>query len=497
MNKIFINMLYFVIYTILILWLGKKGFNKTKNDKDFYVAGGNLGLFTSISTFGGTWFSVVSMLGLTGSVYVFGYSVILYSVIGWFLGAFLIVLLASKLKEYNIKTVPEFFRVKYNSKYMQITAGLIIVISYIFYIHIQIRGFGIIMSSLLDIPYTLGIFLIYLYIVYTTFGGLISVARTDIINFLLIIFGLVLSGFLLLKMQGSITEMNIQISQINTEVFKGSEFFTKKGSMVDPFNDGLQPPILLISSFFAWGLGLAANPQYAIRIISAKNKKTATMMVGITVLILLIIYTSVVFIGLGARVLIPTAEGLNSIDEIFPYIIDNLIPVKFSGFILISMIAAAVSTSNSQLLIFSSAVCYDIYENITSKKIDKEKFLTINRLVVIIGGSLGLLLALYPPKSTLIYGAKIWAIFASSFLVPLYGGVFWKKATKKGATASFTGGLITCLVFYVFRLGYQNITPITSDYLINPALPGVAISLLLFIIVSLKTNKSNLKEDSM
>ena len=496
MNESFINMLYFVVYTVFILWLGKKGFKKTRSDKDFYVAGGNLGLFTSVSTFGGTWFSVVSMLGLTGSIYAFGYSAILYSVIGWFLGAFLIVLLASKLREYSIKTVPEFFLVKYDSVYMQITAGIIIVISYIFYIYIQIRGFGIVMSNLLDIPYTFGILLIYLYIVYTTFGGLISVARTDIVNFLLITFGLVLAGFLLFNMQESITEMNFQVSQINSEVLKGSGFFTEKGSMVDPFNKGLQPPLLLISSFFAWGLGLAVNPQYAIRIISAKNKKTATMMVGITVLIMLVIYTSVVFIGLGARVLVPTAEGISSIDEIFPYIINNLIPAKFSGFILISMIAAAVSTSNSQLLIFSSAVCYDIYKNIAGKSINREKFLNINRFAVILGGSFSLFFALHPPESTLIYGSKIWAIFASSFLVPLYGGVFWKKATKKGAIVSFTGGLITCIVFYVFRIGYQRITPITSDYLVNPALPGVIISLLLFIIVSLKTQKKvSIKED--
>ncbi|MGM0411029.1 MAG: sodium:solute symporter family protein [Bacillota bacterium] len=496
MNEAFINMLYFVIYTVFILWLGKRGFNKTKNAKDFYVAGGKLGLFTSVSTFGGTWFSAVSMLGLTGSVYVFGYSAILYSVIGWFLGAFLIVLLASKLKDYPIKTVPEFFSVKYNSKYMQIAAGLIIAVSYIFYIYIQIRGFGIVMGSFLDIPYTLGIFLIYLYIVYTTFGGLISVARTDIVNFLLITFGLVLSGILLLNMQESITEMNLQVSKINSEVFKGSNFFTEKGSLVDPFNNGLQPPLLLISSFFAWGLGLAANPQYAIRIISAKNKKTATNMVGITVLIMIIVYTSVVFIGLGARVLIPTAEGLNSIDEIFPYIIDNLIPAKFSGFILVSMIAAAVSTSNSQLLIFSSSVCYDIYKNLTHKKMNREKFLNLNRIVVVLGGSFSLFFALQPPESTLIYGSKIWAIIASAFLIPLYGGIFWEKATSEGAIASFSGGLITCLLFFIFKIGYQRITPITSDFIINPVLPSLAVSLLLFVIVSLKTKKNNLKEES-
>ena len=164
MNESFINMFYFVFYTIIILWLGKSGFNSTRSSSDFYIADSSLGLFSSIATFGGTWFSAVSMLGLTGSIYAFGYSALLYSVVGWFLGAFLIVLLAARLKKYSIKTVPEFFRVRYNSPFIQIISAVIIMVSYIFYIYIQIRGFGIVMSKLLSIPYTLGILLIYLYI---------------------------------------------------------------------------------------------------------------------------------------------------------------------------------------------------------------------------------------------------------------------------------------------------------------------------------------------
>ena len=495
MNESFINMFYFVFYTIIILWLGKSGFNSTRSSSDFYIADSSLGLFSSIATFGGTWFSAVSMLGLTGSIYAFGYSALLYSVVGWFLGAFLIVLLAARLKKYSIKTVPEFFRVRYNSPFIQIISAVIIMVSYIFYIYIQIRGFGIVMSKLLSIPYTLGILLIYLYILYTTFGGLFSVAKTDILNFILIITGVLIAGFLILNKQNSIAMMNLQAAQINTEVIEGSGFINSSGSLIDPVNNGLQPPLLLISSFFAWGLGLAANPQYAIRIISARDKKTATRMVGITVLIMLLIYISLVIIGLGARVIIPTAAGISSIDEIFPYIIDNIIPAKFSGFILISMIAAAISTSNSQLLIFSSAICHDIFQNIFSFSLSEDNFLNLNRLFVGIGGTLSLLFALNPPESSLIYGAKIWGIFASSFLIPLYGGVFWEKATKKGAIAGFTGGLVTCLIFYIFKLGYRRITPLTSDYIVNPALPGVFISLLLFVIVSLLTYNREIKRE--
>jgi len=100
-TKSLVYMGYFALYTFVILWLGKYGLNKTRTIRDFYIADGSLGLFSSIATFGGTWFSAASMLGLTGSIYAFGYSAILYSVVGWFFGAFLIVLLATKFKDRN------------------------------------------------------------------------------------------------------------------------------------------------------------------------------------------------------------------------------------------------------------------------------------------------------------------------------------------------------------------------------------------------------------
>jgi len=486
-TKSLVYMCYFVLYTFFILWFGKSGFNKTRSTRDFYIANGSLGLFTSISTFGGTWFSAASMLGLTGSIYAFGYSAILYSVIGWFFGAFLIVLLANKFKEYSIVTMPEFFKIRYGSTFLQAAGGLVIVIGYVFYIVIQIKGFGIIMTKLLDIPYSLAIFLVYLFILYTTFGGLYSVARTDIINFLLIVFGSLLSGFIIWSKLDGLQQMHLQAAVIDTEVIKNSGFYTIKGGLLDPFAKGLQPPILLISSFFGWGLGLAANPQYAIRISSARDKKTALNMVGITILILILVYFSNLIIGLGSRILVPTAVGINSIDEIFPYIIDTIFSTHYGGLILISIIAAAISSANSQLLILASGFCNDIYKNLFNPSINDEKFLNLNRFFVGLGGTTSLLLALNPPASLLIFGAKIWGVFAAVFLIPLYGGVFWSKATKAGALAAFIGGLVTSLPFYIAKVGYKAITPITTDYVVNPALPGVIASLILFILVSLLT----------
>lgn len=482
MNKSLIYLIYFAFYTFVLLWFGKGGFKRTKDNRDFFVAGNSLGLKASIFTFTATWFSAASMQGLTGTLYAYGYSVILYSVVGWFLGAVFLVFMAVKLKDYDIITVPEYFKIRYNSRLLQGFGGLVIVICYILYIIIQIRGFGIVMSELLDINYTLSIFLVYLFVIYTTFGGLFSVTRTDGLNFILLFIGTMLAAFIILKDIGGITLMNQKAGLIATKPFPDFPHVIEEGGLLDPFCNGIQRPSMIFTVCLAWGLGLAANPQYAIRVSSAKDKKTAVKMICFSVLILAVIYVGILIIGIGARVLEPSVSSIGSVDEIFPHIINNIIYSPLSGFILISIAAAAISTANSQLLILASGFSYDIYKNFLNPEISEERLLNVNRIFIFLAGTISLILSIKPPKSLLIYGSHIWGIFSVTFLLPLYGGLYWKKATREGAMASFIGGLITISIFFAINILVKG-----SDMIIHPVLPGVVVSLILFYVVSKRT----------
>ena len=480
MNKTVVYLLYFTFYTILLLFFGKSGFKQTKNARDFFVAGNSLGLTASVLTFSATWFSAASMQGVSGSLYAYGYNTVLYAVVPWFLGAAFLVVLASRLKEHDILTVPEYFYIRYNSKWLQAMSGIMIVITYILYMIIQVRGFGIVISELLDINYIFAIVLVYLFIIYTTFGGLFSITKTDGLNFVLILIGTLLATVIVLRDIGGITLMNERAALVDTRPFPKFPSLTVKGSLLDPFAKGVWPPLLTFTSFFGWGLGLAANPQYAIRIISAKNTKTAVKMICYSVFFLAFIYLGMIVIGIGGRVLEPTIQSINSVDEVFPYMINNIIYSPFSGLILISITAAAISTANSQLLIAASGFTYDLYKNLFNPNIQKDKFLNLNRIFIFAAGTISLLLAINPPDSLLIYGGYIWGFFSSTFLLPLYGGLFWKKATKEGATASFIIGLLTTSYFMIRNyliIGEKNA-------IAHPALYGVIASTLTFYFVS-------------
>lgn len=471
MSRVIIFMLYFTLYTVVLLFWGKSGFKKTNSIRDFCVAGNSLGLFVSVSTFTATLFSAVSMQSVTGSVYQFGYSTILYSVIGWLLGASCLIFIAYKIKEYDIVTVPDYFRIRYGSRHYQALAGLVLVICYISYIIIQIKGFGIVVSELLDINYNIAIALIYLFIIYTGFGGLFSVAKTDALNIIMVIIGVLLvAGTILLEL-GGITSIHEEAAGI------------MDGALLDPTTNGLFSPVMIVTTSLAWGLGTASNPQYIIRIASAKDKKTGIQMICISTLILSMIYLGLMVIGIGSRVMEPNSSTIQSVDETLAFIINTKIVSYISGVMFISIIAAAISTANSQLLLLSSSFTYDIYINLFHKQISNEKFLNLNRIIIFIAGTVSLLLSTWHLETLLIYGSYIWSIVAVTFMWPVYGGLYWKKATKEGAVLSSIGGIIAVVTFY-FISHYGDF-----QTEIHPVLPSILISLIIFYAVSIATYK--------
>lgn len=109
MNKTIIYLMYFTFYAIILLFFGKSGYKDKQNTRDFFVAGNRLGLVASAFIFSATWFSAASMQGATGTLFTYGYNTVLYAVVPWFLGAAFLVILASRLKEHDIFTVPEYF----------------------------------------------------------------------------------------------------------------------------------------------------------------------------------------------------------------------------------------------------------------------------------------------------------------------------------------------------------------------------------------------------
>ncbi|MBF4692168.1 sodium:solute symporter family protein [Fusibacter ferrireducens] len=473
MNNILVYMLSLTLYTLFLLFWGKNGFKKTNTIRDFCVADNSLDIFTSIFTFTATWFSAVSMQSVTGYVYTYGYITILYSVIGWFLGASILIFAANRIRQYDIMTIPEFFKVRYDSNILQIFGGVIIIACYIFYMIIQIVGFGFIVSELLDIHYNVAIFSIYLFIVYTSFGGLFSVSKTDILNFTIVLLGLLVAATMIIKDIGSIQTMHLMAFEISD------------GSLLNLSSNPLFPPMTVFTLGLAWGLGTAANPQYLTRILSARNKKTAFHMISYSVIVMGVLYLFLMILGIGSRVIALGSDVIIPTNQVLPYIIKYIIDSPAGGLIFISVIASAISTANSQLILIASSFTHDIYSKFKRPHLSNDHFIYVARIIIFISATMSLILSINPPESLLLFGSYIWGIFAVTFLMPLYGGLYWQKATSQGALWSILFGLLTMAIWYPLSQKSNFL------YSVHPVFPGFIMAMVSFFVVSLKTQDKN------
>jgi len=467
-SKIIIYLLYFCVYSVLLLVVGKSRLQENDTLRHFYIGGRKLNLLSSTLTFVGTWISAATILGFTGNVFESGYAPLMYSVIPWMCGALLLYFISDRLYAHDVLTIPELFAKRYQSKWLQVVLGAVIILVYVLYLVIQIKGFGLVVANLFDIPYLAGALMIYLFILYATFGGYRSVTRTDSFNIVALTIGLIIIFAVVVGAAGGPREIYRQVGQIGTVAHSGVGYANQPGDLFHLFGKNNFTPLMSISMFFGWGLGLAANPQYTIRLISARNSKTARRTVLASLAYLLIFYAALLLIGLGMRVLFPTLAAVNSADDVFVYVINNLLYSPLSGFFLFAIIGACVSTANSQLLLIATSFAYDIVNNVSTKPIPEYRLLTLSRLGIIIGGTCSLLLSLRPPDNLLSYGGDIWGILGVMLFPSFYGTLLYRKSTRQGVWACFIVGALAIMIFY--PIYYAGILPV------HPAFPATLLS---------------------
>ncbi len=407
----------------------------------------------------GTWLSAITILSLTGGVYEDGLAVLFYSVVPWFFGAFLLAAVSRRLYAYNVVTVPELFRQRYQSPALQVVYGGIILVIYVCYLVTQYKGFGTVAAALFDIPYPVAVLMVYLFVLYTTFGGYRSVLRTDAFNLILLLVSLTVLLVLVVSQAGGFSSLYAQAGAMT-----GSD---PSKSLLSLFNSRYTP-LISMSMFWGWGLGLAANPQYMVRVLAARSPRSALWTVLGSLILLSYLYFALIHLGLGARVLVPQAPAVSSSDEILVHLMNNELYSGWSGFFLFAVIGACVSTANSQLLLIASSFSYDMVRTLSPKPISQRRVLTLGRLAVFGGGTVSMLLALNPPEFTLSYGGNVWGAVSILLFPATFGTLLFRFVTRRGVWASIVvGGLSIVILYPAYYSGWFHI---------HPALPGVLLS---------------------
>lgn len=489
----------FAVYLIAMIGVGVWSMSKTNNTEDYFLGGRGLGSWVAALSAQASDMSGWLLMGLPGSIYALGTGQI-WIAVGLFIGTAANWLLISKrLRRYtivanNALTLPEYFEHRFQDKkkILLTISSVVIVIFFLVYTASALASGGKLFNTVFNIDYHIALLIgVTVILVYTFMGGFLAVCTTDLIQGLMMLIGLMtVPVFAYAFISGDFTQL----------LAKSNEAAAYAGTTADylnPFSNGGEPyRVIDILSKLAWGLGYCGMPHVLVRFMAVRSEKELKKSSAIAITWCFISLTAACLIGiLGRAYLFPTVLGTNgnaSAESVFIVMIDkvfteNLALPFLAGIFLCGILAAIMSTADSQLLVCASSVSKDIYKDLIKPDADDNKVLYVSRMTVIGVAAIAFLIAWNPNSSIMALVSDAWAGLGSAFGPIVVCSLFWKRTNLPGAIAGIVSGGVTVLVWDYFPLVHgQTLGTATGIYSL---LVGFVISLVLIVIVSLCTKK--------
>lgn len=468
----------FIFYLVLVLAVGIFFFVKSRKsqggDKEYFLGGRNMNGWVAALSAGASDMSAWVLMGLPGSIYLWGMGQIWISV-GLLIGTVCAwVFVAPKLRRYSIKagdaiTIPQYLTRRFQSKSpaLQIICAVIFIIAYCIYAASSIVACGDLFNTVFGMDSTVamvGATVIILF--YTFLGGFNAVCWTDFFQGMLMLAALMAAPIV------AVFAMNAADFVPMAEVVTGANYYNLLSSGTFDWKS-----ISDIVSGLGWGLGYFGMPHILIRYMSIKSEKemSKSRVIGICWTTLILIMASVV--GLVGHQYLGTYLPEGSRSLVFVTMVRNVFPALLAGVLLSAILAASMSTADSQLLASSSAFASDVYKPVIRKKASDKEMLWAGRIVVAVISVVALIIAMNPNcKGIMALVECAWAAFGSAFGPTIILSLYWKRFTYKGAVAGIVTGFVVDAVWYMFLSASTNLYEI---------IPGFIASLIAAVVVSL------------
>ncbi|MFC5588728.1 sodium:solute symporter [Sporosarcina soli] len=446
-----------IVYVAVLFYFIIKGNKKSSDLDDFTIGGWSMSLGVSIFYFTATWVSAASVLGVPGILYANGFAGITGWFAGWFFATAILPIIAFKLRRpmFPVRTIPEYMRLRFEpyakKSVLQAWSAIMIVFGYISFVTIQITGIGYLLSQVTGLSYFVSILIFLVFILLTVLGGVWSVALTDVLNSIVIILGLAFAAGLLLWNIGGITTLFEKAALIDTPAVEGG-IATAAGGLFSPL--GTFSMAAMIGIFISNSLGAAVAPHWPTRLLSSKNVKISIFTPLLSTGILVFIFLCLLVLGIGGRVLVPTMPTGMATDQIVPLLIAEFMNPLVAGILIAAIFAAALSTANGMILQAAIAVSYDMYRNLSTKKVEDKALIRITQVLLIIISVIAFIFSINPPAFIALVAAYVFGFFGCAFIGPIFFGLYWKRANKQSAYVGSIIGAISYVVFsYLIKIG--------------------------------------------
>ena len=481
------ELVVFIVYLVGMIGVGLFFFLRSRGsgEKEYFLGGRKMGPWVSALSAGASDMSAWVLMGLPASVYALGLGQA-WIAVGLALGyALSWIFEAPRLRAFSIAaddsiTIPQYLTNRFKSKShaLQVVCAIIFLVAYTIYAASSIKAAGTLFNTVLGIDSNVAMYIAAAIIVgYTFMGGFSAVCWTDFFQ------GMLMLGALLLAPIFAAANLPAESVAI-TDTTPG--FFSLFASKKD------------IISGLGWGLGYFGMPHIIIRFMSVESQKSLkrSAKIGITWTTLILIFS--VLVGVVGRMYMSYDENVASNSLVFIEMVRRLFPSLLSGILLSAILAAAMSTADSQLLSAASAFSSDVYKPVLRKnKTSDNEMLWTGRIVVVVIALLALVLALNPNAGSIMdLVSNAWGVFGAAFGPAILLSLFWKRFTFKGAVAGISAGALVDIGWLILHnsraAAYAAANPglaYNGIFAIYEIVPGFIASLVAAIVITLIDKK--------
>lgn len=468
-----LTILLVLVYLAVLGFLSYRGYRGTRTAADYLVAGRKIHPFVMALSYGATFISTSAIVGFGGAAAVFGMGLLWLTFLNIFVGIFIaFVFLGSRTRAMghalNAHTFPELIGKRFDSRFMQIFAGLVIIVFMPLYTGVVAMGAAKVIEVHLHAPYTLSLFFFCgIVALYVTMGGLKGVMYTDALQGAVMFVGMVLLAVLTYSRLGGVAAAHRRLAELAPQaiaVFGGAGH---RGWTVMPEFGSRFWWVLVSSIVMGVGIGVLAQPQLVVRYMTVKSRKElnrAVLIGGIFILAM----TGVAFV-VGAlsnvffvrdpevgRISLLAAD--KSIENIIPLFISRYMPVWLGSVIVVTLLAAAMSTVSSQFHAMGTAAGRDVFEAATGAETGGMRSIVVTRIGILVTLVFSFLLAYILPihfektgTAIIAHGTAIFFGLCASTFLPLYvGGLYTRSITKAGAISGMLTGFLVSAFWLLF-----------------------------------------------
>ena len=481
-----------IVYLGFMLAIGAVLSKKNKNTDDYYLGGRTLGPFVTAMSAEASDMSSWLLMGLPGLALASGIADAFWTAAGLAVGTYLNwLIVARRLRIYtevnNSATIPDFFSNRFKDKSGALLAisAIIIIVFFVPYTASGFLAIAKLFESLYGVDYHAALIVgAVVVVLYTALGGFLAASTTDFVQSIVMTIALiVVVGF------GIHTANGLDPIIDNVKELPG--YLSLTSTYDAATNAAKDYGVLKIVSMFAWGLGYFGMPHVLLRFMAINDEKKLKLSRRIASVWVVISMAVAIFIGVIGYTFV-RVKGIDLLDseriiiEISKVISEsNWLGAIVAGLIVSGILAATMSTADSQLLAAASSMSENIVHRFFAKNMNQKTSMIVARATVAFIAVVAVVFAWDPESKVFDIVSFAWAGFGAAFGPVMMCALFWKRTTKWGAFAGMFAGGVTAIIWrYVLNEFLGEKIAIFNIY---ELLPAFIVGLAAIIIVSLLT----------